>query len=88
MSVQGDHGAEIEAGRERWHDRYEAAQRAAPMLLDRLRHGGGRLAGADHDRASAWWRRQMRRQRVRRIGGSECRVKQRAQEGAGVVSPG
>jgi hypothetical protein len=58
------------------------------MLLDRLCHGGGRLAGADHDRAPARRRRQVRRQRARRIGGSERRIEQRAQERAGVVSPG
>ena len=30
----------------------EALARAGPALLDRLRHGGGRLAGADDDGAA------------------------------------
>ena len=40
---------------------HEAFERPAPVLLDRLRHGGGGFAGAEDDRASFRWCRQMSR---------------------------
>ena len=61
----------------------QPGQRARPVILDRARHGGGGLAGADHDGAALGRRRQMRRQDSGRVGRVERGIEQAAEEGQG-----
>lgn len=51
-----------------------------PVLFDRERHGGGSLAGADDERATARRLRQMRRHDLQRVGGRERGAKAREQQ--------
>ena len=60
----------------------QPAERPLPMGLDGPRHGGGRLAGADHDGAALGRRRQKRRDAARRVAGGEGGVEHAAQQGA------
>jgi hypothetical protein len=54
---------------------------AAPVLLDRARHGGGRLAGTDHHGAPGGGPRQEGGQAMRRIGRADRRIEESAQQG-------
>src|SRR3546814_8861194 len=59
----------------------EALDRRREMILDRLGHRGGRLAGADHDRAAAARRgRQMGRDAGGGKGGCDGGVEEGAQQ--------
>src|SRR6185312_3966398 len=49
----------------------EAGERAGPVVLHRLGHGRGGLAGAEHDRAALGRRRQMGREDFQRIDGAD-----------------
>ena len=53
---------------------HQALERAAPMVLDRARHGGRGLAGADHDGPPLGARRQVPGHGKRRVGGGKRRV--------------
>ena len=57
----------------------QALERAGPGVFESARHRRRRLAGADHDGAAGDRLRQVGRHRARRVGGSQCRVEQSAQ---------
>lgn len=63
---------------------HQARQLALPVRLDRLRHRGSGLAGADHYRAALGRRGQVRRQAVAGADGSDRGIEQVAQQRARV----
>ncbi len=58
----------------------EAGERAGPIVLHRLGHGGGGLAGAEHDGAALGRRGQVRRQDLQRIDRTDGRREQAPQD--------
>ncbi len=62
----------------------QALDRALPVVFDRLRHGGGGLAGAEHDGAPLGRRGQAVRYDLQRVNGPDRRVEHAAQQGLAI----